>query len=70
MATVLVAALNDFGFAQEIIKEENQAFICNCVFYDILQSKALKPIPHSVCWADGGFIEGFMRELKGDITTQ
>jgi hypothetical protein len=48
LATVLVAALNDFGFAQEIIKEENQAFICNCVFYDILQSKALKPIPHSV----------------------
>lgn len=62
---VLSTALNDFGFAQEIIKEDNQAFICNCVFYDILKSKALKPIQHSVCWAGWGFIEGFMRELKG-----
>ena len=62
---VLSTSLNNFGFAQEIIKEDNQAFICNCVFYDILKSNDLKPIEHSVCWAGWGFIEGFMRELKG-----
>lgn len=63
--SVLATALNDFGFAQEIKKEDDKAFICNCVFYDILQSKDLQPIQHSVCWAGWGFIEGFMRELKG-----
>ena len=62
---ILSTALNDFGFAQEIIKKDDKAFICNCVFYDILKSKLLKPIQHSVCWTGWGFIEGFMRELKG-----
>ena len=62
---VLSTALNSFGFAQQIIKEGDKAFICNCVFYDILKENALKPIQHSVCWAGWGFIEGFMKELKG-----
>jgi len=62
---ILTTALNNFGFAQQIIKDEDKAFICNCVFYDILKSKSLKPIEHSVCWAGWGFIEGFMKELKG-----
>lgn len=61
---VLETALNDFGFAQKIEADMQNAFICNCVFYDILKSKSLNPIEHSVCWAGWGFIEGFMRELK------
>ena len=61
---VLKTTLNDLGFAQQIIQEENEAFICNCVFYNTLQSNGLNPTEHSVCWVGWGFIEGFMRELK------
>jgi predicted hydrocarbon binding protein len=61
---VLETTLNNLGFAQKIIKEENEAFICNCVFYSILQSNDLNPIEHAVCWTGWGFIEGFMREIK------
>lgn len=62
---VLRTALNDLGFAQQIDMESEQAFICNCVFYNILQNNNLKPIEHSVCWAGWGFIEGFMKALEG-----
>lgn len=62
--SILATALNDLGFAQQIIKDENEAFICNCVFYNILKSNELQPIEHSVCWTGWGFIEGFMREIK------
>ena len=62
---VLTTTLNDLGFAQQILKEDNQAFICNCVFYSILKRNDLGPIQHAVCWTGWGFIEGFMRELKG-----
>lgn len=62
---VLTTTLNDLGFAQQILKEDNHAFICNCVFYSILKQNNLGPIQHSVCWTGWGFIEGFMRELKG-----
>ncbi len=61
---VLETTLNDLGFAQKILKEDNQAFICNCVFYSILQRNDLEPIQHSVCWTGWGFIEGFMRVIK------
>jgi len=61
---ILTTALNDLGFAQQILKEDNRAFICNCVFYSILQKDGLEPIEHSVCWTGWGFIEGFMREIK------
>jgi len=61
--SVLATTLNDLGFAQKILKEENEAFICNCVFFSILKSNDLNPIEHSVCWS-WGFIEGFMREIK------
>lgn len=61
---VLETTLNDLGFAQKIEKNENDAFICNCVFYSILQSNNLEPIQHSVCWTGWGFIEGFMRVIK------
>lgn len=62
---VLQTALNDLGFAQEIKRENNQAFICNCVFYSVLKANNQEPIQHSVCWAGWGFIEGFMKELEG-----
>jgi len=61
---VLETTLNDLGFAQKIEKNENNAFICNCVFYSVLQRNNLEPIQHSVCWTGWGFIEGFMRVLK------
>lgn len=60
----LEKTLNQLGFAQKILKEEDQAYICNCVFYTILQKNSLNPTEHSVCWTGWGFIEGFMRELK------
>lgn len=62
---VLETTLNNLGFAQKIEKHENQAYICNCVFYSVLQRNNLEPIQHSVCWTSWGFIEGFMSELKG-----
>ncbi len=61
---VLETTLNDLGFAQKILKQENEAFICNCVFYAKLQENNLQPTEHSVCWTGWGFIEGFMREIK------
>ena len=62
---ILETTLNDLGFAQKIEKNENDAFICNCVFYSVLQHNNLEPIQHSVCWTGWGFIEGFMRIIKG-----
>jgi predicted hydrocarbon binding protein len=61
---VLETTLNDLGFAQKIEKTTNEAYICNCVFYSILQSNSLEPIQHSVCWTGWGFIEGFMRKIE------
>lgn len=61
---VLETTLNDLGFAQKIEKNEDNAFICNCVFYSVLQRNNLEPIQHSVCWTGWGFIEGFMRVIK------
>lgn len=62
---VLRTALNDLGFAQKIDMESEEAYICNCVFYSILEKNNMKPIEHSVCWAGWGFIEGFMKALEG-----
>ena len=58
-------ALREFGFAQMIKQETNSAFICNCVFYEILQNNNLEPTQHPVCWTGWGFIEGFMKEFEG-----
>lgn len=58
-------ALREFGFAQQIKQIDNAAFICNCVFYDILQNNNLEPTQHPVCWTGWGFIEGFMKEFEG-----
>jgi len=58
-------ALREFGFAELIEETGTEAFICNCVFYDILQEKGLEPTEHPVCWTGWGFIEGFMKEFEG-----
>lgn len=62
---VLENALNDFGFARRIDKHKDKAFICNCVFYEILEKNNLAPVSHAVCWAGWGFIEGFVKEIEG-----
>lgn len=58
-------ALSEFGFAEMVKKEDNAAFICSCVFYDILKVDGLGPTQHPVCWTGWGFIEGFMKEFEG-----
>ncbi len=62
---VLSTTLNNLGFAREIKKDKERAFICDCVFFDILLENNLKPITHAVCWAGWGFIEGFVKEIEG-----
>jgi predicted hydrocarbon binding protein len=57
--------LNTFGFAHKIERNENEAHVCNCAFYEgVLKPRGLKPIEHCVCWFELGFIEGFVRELE------
>jgi len=62
---VLERALAEFGFANKIELEEDRAGICSCVFYELLSKNNFKPIEHAVCWCGWGFIEGFVKELKG-----
>jgi len=61
---VLENALNDFGFARKIDKQKDKAFICDCVFFEILDKNGRKPITHPICWAGWGFIEGFVKEME------
>jgi hypothetical protein len=61
----LERSLNEFGFADCISKEDDEASINNCVFYPILEERELPPIGHAVCWAGWGFIEGFMKLIEG-----
>ena len=61
---LLQYSLRKFGFAQKVQKDEKSAFICNCVFYDMLQKEGLDPTEHSVCWAGWGLIEGFVMEFE------
>ena len=63
--SILENALREFGFAQKIELEENNACICKCVFYELLQLEGFNPTEHAVCWCGWGFIEGFVREMKG-----
>jgi len=65
---LLEKSLNAFGFAYKIERNENEAYICNCVFYEgNLKPRGLGPIEHSVCWCGLGFIEGFIRELEEGV---
>jgi predicted hydrocarbon binding protein len=61
---VLENALNDFGFARRIDKKKDKAYICDCVFFEILDKNNKKPISHAICWAGWGFIEGFVKEME------
>lgn len=61
----LEQSLNDFGFAACITSTEEDASINECVFYPILEERGLQPVGHAVCWAGWGFIEGFMKLMKG-----
>lgn len=61
----LKESLNHFGFAKNIINGKCEASINDCVFYTILEERNLNPTEHSVCWAGWGFIEGFMKLMKG-----
>jgi len=63
--STLHTALSDFGFASQVETEANRAFICNCVFYEKLHTEGLQPTQHAVCWAGWGFIEGFMKTMRG-----
>jgi len=63
--SVLENSLNEFGFAKKIEKDKGYAYICGCVFYEILDKNGIKPIQHAVCWAGWGFIEGFVKEMDG-----
>jgi predicted hydrocarbon binding protein len=65
---LLEKSLNAFGFAYKIERNENEAYICNCVFYEgNLKPRGLGPIEHSVCWCGWGFIEGFIRDLEEGV---
>ncbi len=57
--------LREFGFAEMVKEEADAAFICSCVFYEVLQKDGLQPTQHPVCWTGWGFIEGFMKEFEG-----
>ena len=64
---VLESALNEFGFAYKIERNNNEAYICNCVFYEGILTRNLKPIEHCVCWYGLGFIEAFVRRLEEGV---
>ena len=61
-------ALNEFGFAYKIERNESEAYIYSCVFYEgVLKPRNLEPIEHCICWYGLGFIEGFVRALEEDV---
>jgi len=64
---VLATALSVFGFAQKVSRNENEAYIQDCVFYPILKEKGHKPIEHCVCWTGWGFIESFVSKLEEGV---
>jgi hypothetical protein len=65
---LLEKSLNVFGFAYKIERNSNEAYICNCVFYEgVLKPRGFRPIEHCICWCGWGFIEGFVRELETGV---
>jgi len=65
---LLEKSLNTFGFAYKIERNKNEAYICNCVFYEgVLKPRNLAPIEHCVCWCGWGFIEAFVRKLEEGV---
>jgi predicted hydrocarbon binding protein len=65
---LLEKSLNAFGFAYKIERNKNEAYICDCVFYEEnLKPRGLGPIEHCVCWYAWGFIEAFVRGLEAGV---
>lgn len=65
---LLEKSLNTFGFAYKIERNQDEAYICNCVFYEgVLKPRNLGPIEHCVCWCGWGFIEGFVKSLEEGV---
>lgn len=66
--SLLEKSLNTFGFAYKIERNKNDAYICNCVFYEgVLKPRNFGPVEHCVCWCGWGFIEGFVRGLEEGV---
>ncbi len=62
---ILTVTLRNLGFAYEIKLEDKDAYICHCVFYDILNADGHGPIEKPVCWTGWGFIEGCLSNING-----
>ncbi len=62
---ILEETLRHLGFAYRIDLEGDDAYICQCVFYDLLQRDGAGPIERPVCWAGWGFIEGCLANING-----
>jgi len=62
---ILRDTLRQLGFAYAVELAENNAYICNCVFYEILKKNGHGPIEQPVCWAGWGFIEGSLKRILG-----
>jgi len=62
---LLADTLRHLGFAYRIELEEQDAWICRCVFYDFLQRDGYGPVERPVCWAGWGFIEGCLGTIEG-----
>lgn len=65
---LLEKSLNTFGFAYKIERTKNEAYICNCVFYEgVLKPRGFAPVEHCVCWCGWGFIEAFVKGLEEGV---
>lgn len=62
---ILAVTLRNLGFAYEIKLEEKEAYICKCVFYDLLAADGYRPVQKPVCWTGWGFIEGCLSNVNG-----
>jgi len=62
---LLEKSLNAFGFAYKIERNSNEAYICNCVFYEgALKPRGLGPIEHSVCWYAWGIHRRICKRVR------
>ncbi len=64
-AEILASTLRQLGFAYEIKLEDNDAYICKCVFYKFLEADGHGPVQKPVCWTGWGFIEGCLSNVNG-----
>lgn len=62
---ILEVTLRNLGFAYEIKLQDTEAYICKCVFYDLLAADGYRPVQKPVCWTGWGFIEGCLANVNG-----